>query len=254
MRRKVLVLEDSGELKEKIEEVIEELPLTLYINNELYGTFLRTPGEDKSLIAGICFTEGLIKDKNDILKITLQNNNTAEIKIRSFKKRKDKEHEDFSKLLDNIKSFSISLLKPHGGKITVEQLLKCAEKMESLQELRRKTKASHAVMLFSYDLEPIVISEDVGRHNAFDKAIGNALLKNKIMNVFLAVLSSRISLEMCKKGAMAGIKILMGMSKPTSLAVSLADAMEITIVSLINDLPKEKALTIYSALQRITKK
>ena len=66
------------------------------------------------------------------------------------------------------------------------------------------------------------MAEDVGRHNALDKAIGKALLEKKLDNAALAILSSRISYELVQKAARARIPTIFALSRPTALAVDLA--------------------------------
>ena len=76
------------------------------------------------------------------------------------------------------------------------------------------------------------MAEDVGRHNAFDKAIGKALMEGRLDDAFIATLSSRISFEMAKKAAMIGVKILVGTSRATSMAVLLGEELKMTVVSV----------------------
>ncbi len=229
-------------LIEKEEEIIEEAPLRLRINNEI-RYMLRTPislEEDKALIIGSCFTEGLIRNKDDILALNVEEG-FAEIRIRQRKENKIKED-----VIDQILGLSPTK-KKKDKKISVNELLSCIDIMESRQRLRKKTKASHAAMLFSYKLESLYISEDIGRHNALDKIIGKAILEDKLDQAFLVTLSSRVSFEMAKKAALAGVKIIMAISRPTSMAISLAENAGISIVSLA----KEGGVIIFTCRERI---
>ncbi len=160
---------------------------------------------------------------------------------------RENDQKDLHGILEEIKKRTIAPYKPEGRKVEVDQILKCTRIMESAQKLRERTRASHAAMLFSYDLEPITISEDVGRHNALDKVIGSALIGGKLKDAFVATLSSRISFEMARKAAVAGIRVLVGVSRPTSMAILLGDQLNITIVSLI----RNGDLIVYSARERI---
>jgi FdhD protein len=87
-------------------------------------------------------------------------------------------------------------------------------------------------MLFDSRYNIIVKAEDVGRHNAMDKSIGSLFLGNRLSDVCLAVLSSRISFEMIQKAARAGIPILISLSHPTSMAVELGLKLNMTLVCL----------------------
>ena len=217
----------NNNVKEIDEEIIEESPFLLRINQS-ERVLLRTPTsleDDKALAVGICFTEGLIRKIDDIHCIHVEKDK-ARLRINE---NKDIDNDIFNKTI------KLALIKDKDRSIGLDELLRCMDIMESNQFLRKKTRASHAAMLFSYDLTPMYVAEDVGRHNAFDKVIGMALLNNRLEDIYLATLSSRISFEMAKKGAIAGIKVLMGISRPTSMAILLAKRIGMTIVTLTKE-------------------
>ena len=110
--------------------------------------------------------------------------------------------------------------------------LHCLEKLSDHQPLRKKTRASHAAALYNLDFELLSIAEDVGRHNALDKAIGKLFLDRRIQMASLLTLSSRISYELVQKAARARIPIILAISRPTSLAVELASKLNITLACL----------------------
>ena len=220
MRFRVVKLE-RGLSQELDEEVVEEAPLQIYINGNYYTTLFRTPGEDIPLVKGFCFTEGLWDGLGDI----------------SFEFGENKVEVSLEKPLRPLKTVEevislkgTSIKKMHP--ISVMDVLRCMKIMEENQGLRKSTKASHAVMLFSGDLSPISIGEDVGRHCAFDKALGKGMEQGGLSSVFLATLSSRISFEMAKKAAVAGIPMVFGVSRPTSMAIKLGEALGMCLGSL----------------------
>ena len=224
----------KDQLSVKEEELVEEAPLYLKINGSLQKELLRTPTslqEDKALIVGFCFTEGIIENKGDIVFLHVSYGN-AEIETKKGGKMKKTADLTFHN---------------KDKRVSAKDLLTCMNIMESRQQLRLRTKASHAAMLFSYDLTSMYMSEDVGRHNALDKVIGKALIDDNLQSIFMATLSSRISFEMAKKAAKAGIKVLMGISRPTSMAVLLANKIGMSIVTL----GKNGELLIFSAKERI---
>jgi FdhD protein len=89
-------------------------------------------------------------------------------------------------------------------------------------------------MIFDGELHVLAVSEDVGRHNALDKAIGKVFLGGKLQDARLAVLSSRISYELVQKAARARLPILISLSRPTTLAVELGKTLNMTLACLGN--------------------
>mgnify|MGYP000052905066 CR=1 FL=1 len=227
------------------EEVIEEAPLFVLLNGRRYCTLFRTPGEDEALLMGMCFTEGLIRERGEVLSIKVRED-VAEVWTKG-QYRGGEERRDLAQVLDEIKRRSFTPHKPEGERIGIDRIRECTRVMESSQRLRRRTEASHAVMLFSYALEPISMAEDVGRHNAFDKAIGRALMDGRLEDVFIATLSSRISFEMARKAAMVGVKILVGASKATSMAVVLGEELNMTVITVM----KTGDVIVYSDPERL---
>jgi len=88
---------------------------------------------------------------------------------------------------------------------------------------------------FSIQRQLLSFAEDVGRHNALDKAIGKILLEGKIREAAIVHLSSRLSYEMVMKAARLRAEILTGVSAATSLAIQVAEAIGITLVGSLRD-------------------
>ena len=98
--------------------------------------------------------------------------------------------------------------------------------------LRERTSASHAAAIYNSDFRLLSVAEDVGRHNALDKAIGKLFLNRTLATASILVLSSRISFELVQNAARARIPIILAISRPTSLAVELASQLNITLAAL----------------------
>jgi FdhD protein len=115
--------------------------------------------------------------------------------------------------------------------------------------LHRKTWGSHAAMLLDVRMEPLSVSEDVGRHNALDKAIGRLFMTGKLKDARICVLSSRISYEMIVKANRARIPVILSASRPTALAVKLGRTFGMTLACTA----RKSELVIFSGEERIEK-
>jgi FdhD protein len=94
----------------------------------------------------------------------------------------------------------------------------------------------------------MALSEDIGRHNALDKAIGKVLLGKTAGEAGVLILTSRLSYEMVQKAARLGLEIVAGASAPTSLAISLAESVNVTLVGFL----RHGGGNVYSGAQRIS--
>jgi FdhD protein len=118
--------------------------------------------------------------------------------------------------------------------------------MRRAQQVFEETGGSHAAALFD-SAGIIAVAEDLGRHNALDKAIGRVLIERGDVAGCGALLSSRLSLEMVLKAVRAGLEILLAVSAPTSLAVQVAETFGVTLCGFVRD---DRA-TVYTHPQRI---
>lgn len=138
--------------------------------------------------------------------------------------------------------------RPESLTLTVPRLLDLMAKLAAEQEIFRQTGATHAILLVEPSGNILAGAEDIGRHNAFDKVIGQALLKNLPTAGAIALLSGRASFEMVFKAARLGVPLVCSVSAPTSLALALAEAQGITLVGFA----REGRANIYTQPQRLT--
>lgn len=228
------------------EDLVGEEPLSIRVEGQPYSVVMRTPGEEIFHAAGFCLAEGLVDRPEDFATIGYcKEMDTNVITVTLLPERRKKvadvlERRGFisqtscgicgKELIQDL----YQILKPISDKITItmERAMECVSLLSEHQNLYQKTSSTHGVMLFDSQLNSISMAEDVGRHNALDKAIGKIFLEGKIVNARLAVLSSRISYELIQKAARAQLAILIGMSRPTALAVELGRALNITLASI----------------------
>jgi FdhD protein len=113
--------------------------------------------------------------------------------------------------------------------IELPKALPLLESLYTLQPLRESTKSSHVAALFNTEYELLSMAEDVGRHNALDKAIGKLFLTGKLNEAVFMVLSSRLSYELVQKAGRANVPVILSKSRPTNLAVSLSSQLNLTV-------------------------
>lgn len=241
--------------------IICEEPLSIRVQGKPYSVVMRTPGDEHAHVAGFCLGEGIIDEAEDIISLGFCDGDDTNVVTITLTPQRQK---IISKQLDRREYISQTscgicgkhlveelrqILLPVEKKIAIDvkKGLYCIENLNKYQPLRSKTRAAHAAALFDMEYNMISVAEDVGRHNALDKAIGRLFLDKKLGKAAFLVLSSRISYELVQKAARARIAIIFAMSRPTALAVSLASALNITLASLA----PEKGLFIYCGAKRL---
>ncbi|MBT4521662.1 MAG: formate dehydrogenase accessory sulfurtransferase FdhD [Halieaceae bacterium] len=115
------------------------------------------------------------------------------------------------------------------------------------QRIFRQTGGSHAAAIFDQSGQVLSVAEDLGRHNALDKAIGMVLLERSSVAGCGVALSSRLSLEMVLKAVRTGLEIMLAVSAPTSLAIEVADKFGVSLCGFVRD----SRATVYTHAHRI---
>jgi len=241
--------------------LIAEEPLSIRVQGKPYSVVMRTPGDELAHAAGFCLSEGIVDTPDDLGAIGFCDGSDTNVVAVTLKPASQ---ERVSRLIDRRGFVSqtscglcgkelvedlIQFVQPmtDDARIDIRPALNQLEQLSAHQPLRDKTGASHAAALYSAELDLLSVAEDVGRHNALDKAIGKLFLDHQLDRAKLLVLSSRISYELVQKAARAGIPVILAMSRPTGLAVSLADRLHITLASA----SKTSGLVIFCGEDRL---
>jgi FdhD protein len=249
-------LKDGSLAREDAAVIIEE-PLEIIVDGISYATTMRTPGDDLALAAGFCLAEGLIdraEDLGSIQSCELEDANQVTV-IRAGDRTPPEAHrrapiasscglcgrDMITDLLESLPRIESD------ARVSTADLLALGRRLQEAQTLFRPTGGTHAAALFDAELEMLSVAEDVGRHNALDKAIGRLLLDRRLSDSRVAVLSGRCSFEMVQKVARAGIPIVASVSAPTALAVDVAQRIGITLVGFL----RRETMTIYAGEGRI---
>jgi len=262
---------DHGSASKRTETVATEEPLELRIAaggaSKRLGVTMRTPGNDFELAAGYVFTEGAVRSRDAVDEITYcldddvseeQEYNVVSIRLRGSRLPEIpglERHVVTSSACGVCGRESIDALLErcealHGVQFAVPATLVTSlpQAMRESQRIFEATGGLHAAALFRTDGSLLVVREDVGRHNALDKAIGWALMQVLVpLHSAIAVVSGRASFELVQKCAAAGIAMLCSVSAPSSLAVDLAERTGVTLAGFV----REGRCTVYTHPERI---
>lgn len=236
------------------DQVVVEEPLEIRIkrgeSEQQLGITMRTPGADLQLAAGFLWGEGFLSDPKQLITVkvcgdrTLTPRQRANVVIAEV----TEDAPDFSRQLDRrftinsacgvCGSENISDLHKRGIKKVSPTsksdvaLAKYTELLDKNQAIFSKTGGLHAALLIDPTGNLRYSKEDVGRHNAVDKVIGQALMDGELpLSDWTMVVSGRTGYEIVQKCVTAGVSAMVGVSAPTSLAIELADEFGLTLIA-----------------------
>jgi FdhD protein len=241
------------------DELAVEEPLEVAVDGTPYMITMRLPGEDADLVRGWCLTEGLVEDVSGIKDIRPCPDVDNRILVELAAPRHKRNNEEAPQVhvsrsscgvcgKSSLDGLDIPLDPvPRRLRLATEKLFELKKAFEAKMELFPRTGCIHSAALFSAAGELLAFAEDIGRHNALDKAIGKALLQDGKGRAALALLSSRLSYELVQKGGVLGLEIMAGVSAATSFAASLADDLQMTLIGFL----RESRMNIYTHPSRI---
>lgn len=242
-------------------DLIAEEPLSIRVQGRPYVVVMRTPGDEKAHAAGLCLAEGIVNDPSDILQLAFcdgEDTNTVTVTLAANCARRLDRRGDRRAFISQtgcglcgkelIQDLVTDIL-PLGdaASIPIATASAILGDLHRHQPLRQQTRAAHAALVCDQQGRPLAVAEDVGRHNALDKAIGQLFLDKRLSAAAMIVLSSRISYELVQKAASARIPIILAVSRPTALAVDLATHLNMTLASRRPD----QGLWVYSGAHRL---
>lgn len=257
-----------GQIGSREDQLAEESPLEIRLE---YGpahhrkrlpiaVTMRTPGQDEDLALGFLFTEAIIGSITQVQAVEYQPAlNRVTIALDSSvsidPSRLDRHFYTTSSCgvcgkgsLEMVETVSCYFPQPGHPRVTVDVLCGLAQKLRADQSLFELTGGIHAAGLFDPAGELLLLREDIGRHNAVDKLIGACLRKQQLpLRDHLLVLSGRIGFELVQKATMAGIPVIAAVGAPSSLAVELAQANDMTLVGFL----REERMNVYCGIERI---
>ena len=243
---RIVVRWEEAKITRRQIDLLAEEPLSIRIQGNPYSVVMRTPGDEVAHVAGFCLGEGIIDAVEDYASIAFcegEATNVATVTLTPARR------EMIGSILERRNYISQSscglcgkeLVQdlyqsirpvPGGVRMGLRHAMAGLDAMAANQPVRDRTRAAHAAALCDRDGNILCVAEDVGRHNALDKAIGRALLEGSLPNAALAVLSSRVSYEMVQKTARARIPMIFAVSRPTALAVELTSRLNMGLACL----------------------
>ena len=228
---------------------------------------MRTPGDDENLSIGFLYNEQIITDINWIEKIESygENNGQYDFKNKILITLNNSDNVNIAQVkrnflmnsscgvcgktsLDALETLKKDKPKYPNKKINKNIIIKSPEILKENQTQFSITGGIHASGLFSNDGNLIAVKEDVGRHNALDKLIGETLQKKLLKeNDQFITCSGRLNFELVQKALINNIGLMIGVGAPTSLAIDLANRFDMTLVGFV----KQDSFNIYSNSQRV---
>jgi FdhD protein len=269
-RAMVRVVSD-GEQRRRGDDLATEEPLEIRLlaggGSERLAVTMRTPGNDFELAAGFLHGEGVIAGRGQVRGISYctdpeldaaQQYNVVNVELAGGELpdlRGLERHFYTSSAcgvcgkasLDQIELRGCPL-PPPGPRVDAEVLYGLPERLREAQGLFESTGGLHAAGLFTARGELVCLREDVGRHNAVDKLVGWALLRDELpLNGRILLVSGRASFEIMQKALVAGVALVCAVSAPSSLAVDVAERFGITLVGFL----RGRRFNVYAGEDRI---
>ncbi len=240
--------------------VVVEEPLELRLDGESIAVTMRTPGQDAELAVGFLISEGVIRDPAALASAASCEDNPNVVEVRTLPGAA-------GVVIPRARSFFATSSCGICGKAALDEvrvrapdvrgdptaldaevLLSFPARLREAQAIFSATGSLHAAGLFSAHGELLCAREDIGRHNAVDKVIGWAAMRESLpLRATALLLSGRCGFELVQKALVAGIPIVASISGPSTLAVELAREAGMTLACFV----RGRDLTLFSAPERI---
>ena len=263
-------LSADGEKFTGPDKLAGEEPLEIRINGEQFTVTMRTPGHDFELVPGYLLSEAVVRQMDHIAGMDYSSGvdqdghrtyNVIDVRLAPGAPgpKKDTARKVYTSSscgvcgtssMEEIVKPSSYPLPPVRPVMGAERLVRLPDELRDRQKVFDATGGVHAAGLFlASSAEPLVVREDVGRHNAVDKVIGWAMHHDRLpLNDCVLQVSARASFELISKAAMAGIPVLSAVSAPSALAVKHGRENGVTVVGF----NRRGTCNVYTHPERIT--
>lgn len=226
------------------DEVVVEAPLELWAHGRPFVTSMRTPGHDLELIRGLLFGEGVIEAADTLADLHAEEPATGEGGRRVYQLAREISPELRRTLVSSascgvcgsatIRGFD-EMADPVHRELDIRpvEIVRMVQAINDTQEVFGRTGGSHAAAIYDSAGVLLVQREDVGRHNAVDKTVGNLLARGNLGRGAVLVVSGRVSFEIMQKAVRAQVGLVAAVSAPTSLAIDLAEQFQVTLCGFV---------------------
>lgn len=249
----------SPNAREAMDDAVStEAPLEIRVETRPVSVTMRSPGADEELALGFLWTEGALPSMDAVLTVRCEGDR-VDVFLRpeiAFDYARLSRHVFASSSCGVCGKASVELalrtaapLAPDDGiRVGVSQVLALPQRLRAAQSVFDSTGGLHAAALCDQEGAVVVAREDVGRHNAVDKVIGNRLrMREAPGRAPILMVSGRVSFEIVQKALAARLPIVAAVSAPTSLAVDLAQKSGVTLVGFL----RSGRFNLYTHPQRI---
>jgi FdhD protein len=233
------------------DEVAVEEPLEIRVDGAALTVTMRTPGHDEELALGFLLGEGLIDGPRPAGLTDDLAANVVEVGGPLLRDPGARRFYTTSSCgicgRGSLEEVAVHApLLPAGPRVARSLLAALPQRLR--QPGFGRTGGMHATGLFTASGEPLLVREDVGRHNAMDKVVGRALLDGDVpLHGRILCVSGRLSFELVQKAAVAGAPVLVGVGAPTSLAIALAADRGMTLAGFA----RGDRVNVYSGAERV---
>lgn len=235
--------------------VIVERPLTIIFNNEELVTLICSPVDLRYLAVGFLASEGLLQSRDQIKKTTVDEQKSI-VRIETSEQYELAGELIFKRMITpgcgrGASLYSVADAKDLATvqsdiKITAPQVFNLVKEFQNRSEVFKETGGVHSAAFC--DAERILIfKEDIGRHNAIDKIIGECIINDIPTKDHILLTSGRVSSEIILKVIKRNIPLLISRSAPTSTGVKLANDLGVTLIGFV----RGTRMNVYTHSQRI---
>lgn len=255
---KIIRRKSDGRFEYLPDDLTIEEPLEIRVGRKVLATTMRTPGCDEELAAGFLVSESIVRKRKEIAAISSTRPNIVTVGLAPGTKLKLSSIQRFGTISSSCgicgKSSiaairqSFSPIKSQLMRIDIDTLLSLPARLRQHQSDFTRTGGIHAAGIFDLNGHAQIVREDIGRHNAVDKAIGRAFLDRLLpLDRHVLLVSGRASFEIVQKALAAGIPIVAAVSAPSTLAVKFARENNQTLIAFF----RPPSFNIYSHIERV---